>query len=707
MMGPLFANLVFTNPLIGLGVLGLGVPVFIHLLTRRTPRRIVFPMVKFLRRSQASQSRLFRLRHWLMLLVRTALILLVLLAFLKPVLYSAAPLGPPGGRIQRTALILLDVSASMDRSTAGITPLTRGKLAAEEILNQLGGGDQVNLIQMGYTPQVSQDKPGTNLFHLRIDLKKARGTEEYPDVDAAIAEAVQQLNEVSSPKKIIYFISDFQRSNWAAVDFGKIPRGIQPVFIPVGDAEAVNRAITEVKVAPATPAVSEPVQIILKVANYGPRSSEIPVAVKIGEEQALTRTVTAAAQTTESVSFRIRARQSGQYECLASLPDDALAADNRRYFALRITDQINILVVSDRPREERGGGARFLMRAVNPFVDPKQGTVKARLVRSGELDGTAVAGAQVIFLTGIHELTRLTAKHLMQYLQDGGHLVYFLVEGSAAYNLKLLAEVSEGEFTSPFKLMGQVAHPPQETFATLAEANFDHPLLRKFKERQELGDLQFYRYFSTERVKQKGRVLLRYDDRNIAMAQKTVGTGSMLLCNFSPALAASDVIKHTLFVPLIHEMIRHLRPGLGAGGAYEVGAACSTTIGSVSRKDAIECRDPAENVLNSSLEFNRDELMVFFPRTDRSGFYRVFSGAKRVGSVAVNLNSLESNPECLTVAQLEDLTQRSQHAFLATAGSDPGALQEMLVGKPVWHYFLLGALGLVVVELVLVRFWKK
>jgi hypothetical protein len=82
----ILSQIIFGNPALWAGAFALGVPVLIHILTRRTPRRMVFPTLKFLHAAKASQSSLFRIRHWLLLAVRTLLIMLILMAFLKPVL---------------------------------------------------------------------------------------------------------------------------------------------------------------------------------------------------------------------------------------------------------------------------------------------------------------------------------------------------------------------------------------------------------------------------------------------------------------------------------------------------------------------------------------------------------------------------------------------------------------------------------------------
>ena len=102
-------------------------------------------------------------------------------------------------------------------------------------------------------------------------------------------------------------------------------------------------------------------------------------------------------------------------------------------------------------------------------------------------------------------------------------------------------------------------------------------MLKVFRETGALAGLQFYRFFSTKRAETQGQVLLRYDNGHIALASKSVGLGALLLANFSVDLEASDVARHTVFVPLVHKMLEAMRPESGGAQSFEVGGPCSTT----------------------------------------------------------------------------------------------------------------------------------
>jgi hypothetical protein len=64
----------FLNPGFLFGLLGMSVPLVIHLLSRRTARRVDFSSLEFLRNLEKKSLRRVRVRQWLLLAVRMLVI---------------------------------------------------------------------------------------------------------------------------------------------------------------------------------------------------------------------------------------------------------------------------------------------------------------------------------------------------------------------------------------------------------------------------------------------------------------------------------------------------------------------------------------------------------------------------------------------------------------------------------------------------------
>src|SRR5687768_2511133 len=114
----------FINPALWIGALALSVPVLVHLLTRNTPRVLVFPTLQFLKKSQANLSALFRLRHLILMALRTLFLAFLVMGFVRPVWYGKQTPPPANDKKDRAAVLIFDASASMSQRGGGGAPLT-------------------------------------------------------------------------------------------------------------------------------------------------------------------------------------------------------------------------------------------------------------------------------------------------------------------------------------------------------------------------------------------------------------------------------------------------------------------------------------------------------------------------------------------------------------------------------------------------------
>ncbi|PQO47721.1 BatA domain-containing protein [Blastopirellula marina] len=73
-----------------LGALLIAAPILLHLVMRQQPKRIEFPALRFVRARQVQNQRRLELKHWILLFLRCAAILLLVLALARPSVSSAS-----------------------------------------------------------------------------------------------------------------------------------------------------------------------------------------------------------------------------------------------------------------------------------------------------------------------------------------------------------------------------------------------------------------------------------------------------------------------------------------------------------------------------------------------------------------------------------------------------------------------------------------
>src|SRR5256885_10791373 len=120
----------FLHRLALLGLAAAAIPALLHLLQRRVPPEVDFPPVRYLSAAERESARRLRLRHLLLLILRTALIVTIVLAAARPLV----PLRGGGAHQPTAAVIILDNSPSSGAVIDGGLVLDRLRGAAHSSL---------------------------------------------------------------------------------------------------------------------------------------------------------------------------------------------------------------------------------------------------------------------------------------------------------------------------------------------------------------------------------------------------------------------------------------------------------------------------------------------------------------------------------------------------------------------------------------------
>ncbi len=149
----------FLNATLLFSMAAAAVPVVLHLLSRREPRRVIFPAVRFLvQRHETTRSRL-RIRRWWLLALRIAALLALALALAHPVIHRDVSVTWLSVGLVALLGIGLLAMASISAARHGRTPTAVGLLAAAiaALITAVGWGGYT--VAAGPTPSVDTAAP--------------------------------------------------------------------------------------------------------------------------------------------------------------------------------------------------------------------------------------------------------------------------------------------------------------------------------------------------------------------------------------------------------------------------------------------------------------------------------------------------------------------------------------------------------------------
>jgi hypothetical protein len=661
-----------------------GLPILIHLLTRQAARVYSLPTFRLLQRSVAQQSKLFKVRHLLLLLLRVAVVTLLVLVFLKPA--KNAALGSPGEG-NRTVLLVLDDSLSMAYRGGGVPSLQKAQNQALKVLDSLRPGDRASVILAGAAPVAVLPSPTTDLGTLRQAVKTVAATQERCDVPAAVALAVEQLGKGGGSRELT-LISDFQRSNWADVKLEGLPPGARVVFIGTEEGDRDNFAVTGIKLRPSVPRAGDDITALVSVWNGSRGPRPVPVTFQSPGRPPQTQVVNIPPSATGTAAFAVSFPEPGRYSCTASLKADSLPDDDTRWLVADLQHAMTVYLLTDENAVASPAGAYFLSRALNP--NPAEpGGIRVIPKRATELSDADLKAAGALILSHVTTMPADKLPAIHRYVQQGGALLVFVYGDRIIPQMEALNRLAGNGEGLPFLPTAPMdVSKKGKGYVNLSEARYESRLLRFFKDPSaaDLGKIKFSRFFLTSEPDSHAEVLLKYEDGTPAAARRSLGTGNILLCNFSPSPADSDLVRQEVFPPLLHELLKGLASKEADKREFVPGGSASTTITPTKGKVTASGPDGRE----ASVTVDRTGGAVVLDRTEKAGLYSIVADGKEVAVLPVNVHPDESDLRTIDPRELQ-ATQDRRPTYLVGSQGERSEIEGLYKDRPIWPYLLVAA----------------
>ena len=653
-------SLFFLHPVYLFGLLAASLPILIHLLNRRRMKRIRFPAVRFILLSQKRISRSYRLRHWLLLALRTMAIILLALLLANPIFQTGAGLFAGGGTV--SLVILLDNSLSMAWSGDG-SGFKQAKEAARLLITSLNEGDRAALIPTNIS--------GKEAFRLKEEkevlsrelqaIEIADGTANFT---AALDKAYQLLNAPAGQREI-RLITDMGLTGWDQFSLAALKQYDPSIPLKTLHVSAkqrpLNGAVKEIKLGGQGAGVNLPLQIEAVLANFGAAEiKDLLVQLSIDGETKEQKLATVPPHGETSVNFQSRLVKPGSHTGEITLKKEGFAGSPRTHFALHAQDKLNILVVDGDPQTALVRSETFfLSRALNPTGDQNSSLYLPTVIIADGLGAVALESYQVVALCNVAALTDAVAQKLRNYLNLGGGLLIFGGDRLQldSYNQKLAQALPAQLREKKLAL--------EASAEKIGKIDVTHPALENFTDailQESLGGARVWGYYRGDGAGKS--TLISLANGVPLVAEQNVGSGRVVFIATSADRDWTDLPLKTAYLPLIQGLTNYLAGG--KRGALDGGVAVGDTKmillppGAVGK--SLRITKPNRQESEVAIVADRDRSIARFEENDRAGFYRVTppSGAEKDAGVAplyaVNPPFLES--------RLDEINERELQAKL-------------------------------------------
>ena len=526
-----------------------ALPVLIHLLNRMRYRTMPWAAMMFLLTASRHSVRHARLRHFLLLLCRVLVLVVLIVALARPLVGGWA-----GWALQRapdTIIIALDRSASMEAQDAQ-THTSKRVRALQRLVEAAGhfaGGTRFVLLENVARVPHELSSPA-----LLPELSVTAATDAAADIPALLEAAVEYVTANQCGRTEIWLASDLQKSNW------------QP--------QASRWASLQQRI------VALPQEVRVRLLNFsGEPVDNVWVSVpelrrqKVGGRAELVLTVDLGRNGTERVSFPLSVGLDGSRSLVnvtmevqhlrfqhkidlgtrlgsvwgvVELPPDANLRDNQFFFAFNAEQHLNAVVVA-----EDAVAGPLLRLATVPA--PRAMNQSCELVTPAEAAGARWAETALVVWQGALPDTAA----VRGFVESGGTVICFPPGRAEARKFGDVSwsEPATAEAEKPFRIR---SWRNEEGPLAKTTDGLDLPVteLKCLRRQPVLGETT---------------VLAAFEDGKPFLSRRTVGRGNIYFCAVLPQAEWSNLGEGTVLVPVLQRLL--------AAGGQRLGQAANAACG--------------------------------------------------------------------------------------------------------------------------------
>ena len=436
---PIVLALGFANVPLLWGLAAASLPIIIHLLNRRKFREMRWAAMRFLLAAIRKNSRRIRIEQWLLLAVRTLIIVLVVSAMAKPFLESLGALPVIAG--QRTHRVLvLDGSLSMAYAPADVTRFEQAKTLAAQLVKDARRGDAISVVLMADPPRVVIGDPSPNHAEVLKEIEEITLPHGGTDLAASFDAIDRVLAASTIAQKEVVFLTDLQAASWrrpSEVGDDGLKRALaklasarpRSVVIDLGKSGGENRAVTEPGDCAAGRhrghfgrAPRGAPQLRAEPSRRRPRPADRrrPARPGAGPRPPGRRG--------QPVAFNHTFTAPGDHLVEVQIDDDPLKLDNHRWLAVPVREYLNVLLVDGHFKSEPfQAETDYLAQALSPAATSagSPSVIRTEVVAESQLSRRELAPYDAVVLCNIAQFTEAEVAALDDYLKQGGGVVVF------------------------------------------------------------------------------------------------------------------------------------------------------------------------------------------------------------------------------------------------------------------------------------------
>ncbi len=665
-------------------LLALAIPIIIHLFYFRRFKKVYFTNVKFLKEVKEETSARRKVRNLLVLLSRLLAIAMLVFAFAQPFI-------PQDTEVQKgdkSVSIFIDNSFSMNALSEDVPLIEKAKQRAREVVNAYSVEDRFQIMTNDFEGRHQRLVSKEDALAL---IDEVQTTPSVKEISKTLTRQLQALNTGKLENKTAYVISDFQKNITDFQNFSDTTMEVN--LIPLQSVQEKNISIDTAYFDSPVQMLNQTNTLVIKVRNHSDEVAEnVRLSLRHEGQTKPVGTLSIPARSSKTDTINITILRTGWHEAELTITDYPVQFDDTYYFSFKVAEEINTLVINET------AGNKYLdaaFKGISYFKVTNQ--------QSRSLDYAKFPTYQLVVLNGLTNISSGLASELKQYVSNGGNLLVFPgVNANISSYKTFLNEFPANELVTLERAERSVSDVNTEEFIFKdvfenRSANLKLPVTKVNYKVTNFGGR------GEER-------LLSYRDGSAFLSKYRNGQGNLYLCTAPLDEDQSNLVRNAeIFVPMLYKMA--ISTAKDTRIAYTIGkdeVIESNNAFTGTGEMKYKLKGKAEEFIPVQRAIGSKVVLGINNQISQAGFYNLYlNPTEKLDEFAFNFDRKESNLDYYNSTDLAEIAGDGIQIIEGTSAVDITQLiGERSRGIILWRWFIIAAIIFLIIEALLLRFWK-
>ncbi len=667
----------FLFPSILWGLFASLLPLIIHLFNQNTIKTVEFSSIQHIKALESDSIRRLKLKQWILVLIRTLIIICLILMCSGPILLNNSKWIP--STKESVAVIIIDNSASLGVEKNGETYLEKNISILPKIFSAFEGITNLKIYQTNPPKMIFNDllEEGITVDYENLKIQQSMGKDNL----WFFVDSILQLVNDNTPNKELYILSDMPSN--PPSNFINNHNEWQFYFTE-NDRSLNNISINSVSTVNQMKLPNHLLKLNTKIENSGNvERSNIPIELYLNEDRIGQIVSSFMPNRTKDFLFQAYPGKSGIIKGRIEISKDDFNYDNTKTFEMYIPERISCKVIASDISKSS------LIKTALESISGKDKLLDIELKEMPSIDIVYLDQTDVLFLLDPTNITPKGIQALKIFLQKGGSI--FWISGQNYRNM-------EGEVIANLNLpiFQNIISVESDSYFSTSILNRENPILKELNLRNpELSLPKIFKYNRVKTKKNHNQVLvLNNNDPYLIEIQSN---SSKILFLASPLdLEWNNLGLKGLIVPLLHRSIILSAIDEFNTTSIEVGSLKKIKVPSHLISQKWKLITPSKNEILLIPNYEKERLDII--STNEIGSYDVYVNDEFYTAFSTNLSIYESPKIRADLNEIINAFQTNNASILLDSQNIAESIKSQRHGKSLWRIFLIITVSLFLVE---------